>query len=152
MEQTDNSKLKLEVLLSQLSENQYDVERTQHQKILLVLHKFSLTCKDMGIDAQTALPILLSKHVFKESATMHSLIDNVNAKLREFKEYFQNPVDGFSFDDVQVRLPHPHDHGNIPPGAAPATIRDPYRYVSKISWKMPYTDASVLILKMVNCA
>ena len=88
----DHSKLKLEVLLSQLSEDLFDVERPQHQKILLVLHKFYLTCKDMGIDAQTALPILLSKHVFKESATMHSLIDNVNAKLRQFKEYYHSPV------------------------------------------------------------
>jgi len=42
----------------------------------------------MGIDAQTALPILLSKHVFKESATMRSLIDNVNAKLRQFKDWY----------------------------------------------------------------
>ena len=125
MDSTDHSKLKLAVLLSQLSEDLFDVERPQHQKILLVLHKFYLTCKDMGIDAQTALPILLSKHVFKESATMHSLIDNVNAKLREFKQCYQNPVENFSFDDVQVRIAYPHDYGNTPPGAAPATVRNP---------------------------
>jgi len=112
MDSTDHSKLKLEVLLSQLSEDLFDVERPQHRKILLVLHKFYLTCKDTGIDAQTALqvPILLSKHVFKESATMHSLIDNVNAKLRQFKEWYHSPVEGFSFDDVQVKLAYPHDH------------------------------------------
>ena len=61
MDSTDSTKLKLEVLLSQLSEDPFDVERSQHQKTLLVLHKFYLTCKDMGIDAQIALPILLFK-------------------------------------------------------------------------------------------
>ena len=97
-------KLKLDVLLSQLSEDPFDVDRPQHQKILSVLNKFYQICKDMGVDAQTSLPILLSKHVFKESATMRSLIDNVNAKLRQFKDWYQNPVDNFSFARVQVRI------------------------------------------------
>ena len=96
MDSTDHSKLKLEVLLSQLNEDPFDVDRPQHQKILSVLNKFYQICKDMGIDAQTSLPILLSKHVFKESATMRSLIENVYAKLREFMQCFHNPVDGFS--------------------------------------------------------
>ena len=83
------------------------------------------TCKDMGIHLVTALPILLSKNVFKENATMRSLIDNVNAKLRQLREWYQDPVSGFSFDNVQVRIPYPHDHGNIPPGAAPAAVLNP---------------------------
>ena len=45
MDSTDHSKLKLEVLLSQLNEDPFDVDRP-HQKILLVLHKFYLMCKD----------------------------------------------------------------------------------------------------------
>ena len=108
MDSTEHTRMSLEVIQSQLPEDPYDVDRPQHQKILLVLNGFYQTYKGMDVSPTVTLPVLLSKAVFKESATMRSLMHNVQTKLRVFREWYQDPVAGFSFDNVQVRIPYPH--------------------------------------------
>ena len=74
-----------------------------------------------------ALPILMSKSVFKEGDAMRSLMFMlmfyVHAKLREFKEWFKNPTVGFDFTQGRlIPLPYPHGHRTGLPPAAPLAI------------------------------